>query len=911
MFERDYTPKDVMLISDFWLDTERRRSAPYTAPSQTELKDALSKASFLVCKDIQKKFLLNSITINYTYLLNDRYEAGDFDFGNSIVQKKAIPNGEEHLYYQCDWLKDVYVTKEVKEGIEDTISQIRQVKPKLIILAGKWSFLFLAAITNDPDNTQLATIATTKSTVQNKVYFGKLNTFRSSLLTIHPHHAVHSCVVIPILTPAYLFLVKEKQFLVTRDYTKIARIHRKLCEGNTPEQLLKHEWNPIVGDTKEKVLSYLQELWNKLQQEEVFVAMDVETRQDAVDCIGLAYEENRSLTIPFSKLTHELNTDSNCYGLHKTSKGTEEIKVPIGAKIMTYSNFWSLDDEIEIMHLLHKIMLHLNCKHIGQNYLYDTQWYYSKWKMRINADFDPMIAHHVLYNYMPKSLDILASIYCDHYIYWKDEIDSKDNNTRWIYNGKDCMYTYTVALYIKEILKHQQKKLQDFFAFQQYEVVPAMATLMNRGVKVNVEQKEELRQQFTELMLSCEEKINHIFNEQVNLNSVIQVKRALKDLLGIKPILDRKTKRETFGADAMLVYLEKYPEWRALLTLFLEYKSIRVFVKTFLSAEVDTDGHMRCSYNPAGTRTYRLSSRKNAFGRGMNLANVPSKGKIDLTYALQEMHSEDEDEDAIILDYSSKELDFIDAEEEENQNDNPEILKLPNCKEIFIPSTDEWIFFDADYSAIDLHFVIWESDCKFLKQAIRDGVDVYSMLASYYYQREITKRDPERQIFKSICHGGNYLGKARTLAAKAGLSIAAVQRVLNWYFDRCPEIPRWHDKIKYTAMSQGYVENIFGARFWVLDFIDPMWMNKIVAAIPQSSAAILVNKALTKLEQTEKGKIQVLLQVHDSLAGQFKATDTTALQRIKSYMELTIPYDDPLVIPAEIKTSSISYGNCK
>jgi len=90
-----------------------------------------------------------------------------------------------------------------------------------------------------------------------------------------------------------------------------------------------------------------------------------------------------------------------------------------------------------------------------------------------------------------------------------------------------------------------------------------------------------------------------------------------------------------------------------------------------------------------------------------------------------------------------------------------------------------------------------------------------------------------------------------------------------------------------------------------------MWLNKIVAAIPQSSAAILVNKALTRLERAEKGKIQVLMQVHDSLAGQFHKEDTTAIQRIKSYMELTIPYKDPLVIPAEIKTSPISYGNCK
>jgi hypothetical protein len=57
--------------------------------------------------------------------------------------------------------------------------------------------------------------------------------------------------------------------------------------------------------------------------------------------------------------------------------------------------------------------------------------------------------------------------------------------------------------------------------------------------------------------------------------------------------------------------------------------------------------------------------------------------------------------------------------------------------------------------------------------------------------------------------------------------------------------------------------------------------------------------------------IMALMQVHDSLAGIFHKDDFTAIQRIKSYMELEIPYKDPLIIPADIKTSAISYGDCK
>ena len=157
---------------------------------------------------------------------------------------------------------------------------------------------------------------------------------------------------------------------------------------------------------------------------------------------------------------------------------------------------------------------------------------------------------------------------------------------------------------------------------------------------------------------------------------------------------------------------------------------------------------MRCDYNPAGTKTYRFASRKNVFGNGMNLANVPAKGKIDLRISVQEFMEEEASTKALtsdnppIIEVASPDDSFYEGS-----------LQLPNCKDIFIPDAEDLYFFDADYSAIDLHFVVWESGCEFLKEIIRNGGDVYSFLASEYYQREITKSDEERQTFKAVCHG--------------------------------------------------------------------------------------------------------------------------------------------------------------
>lgn len=915
MIQRDLRKRDVLVISDHPLENEQRRSTSYSEPSQVTFKDALNTSSFNICKDIEDKYLLNSTTICYTYLSTERYDKEDFDFATSIVAKKDIPQGME--YINIPWLKDTWVTIELFNQIQATIEQIKAVEPKLVVIAGKWSFLFLAALQDIPAE-PLATIAATKSKPDKKKMFGVLAKYRSSILSFNVMTGLPRTVVMPILTPAYHFLVKDKAFAIKMDYNKIARIHRRLCEGASIEDILQDKRVRILGTDKKTVLEYLAKFKARLDSGITLAAFDCETRMKAQDCIGISYDPYESLTIPFSAMEDYIHTETGIVGYKKLgSKEETSCEILPESTCRKYYNFWSIEDEIEIMSALWEVMLHPNCHHVGQNYLYDSQWFHHEWRLDIKPFCDTMILHHVLYNYMQKDLAFLASIYCDDFVYWKDELDVKDNMVRWSYNGKDCCYTLSIAEILLGLIKLHGGKIEEFYNFQQFEVVPNVITIMNRGVKTDIKKKDALNSQFSALMQGCIEKINYIFGEEVNLNSTPQVRRAFKDLLGIKPVVNRKTRRESFGSDAMLVYLEMYPEWRTLLTLFLEYKSIKVFVRTFLSAKVDDDGHMRCSYNPAGTKTYRFGSRKNAFGNGMNLANIPSKGKIDLRVALQEIETEEEEEkeeEKEIASFSLTDGTVIDTEvilqdtEEESVFESK--LQLPNCKEIFLPSNNNWMFFDADYSSIDLHFVVWESDCKFLKDIMKAGKDVYAILASHYYQREIKKKDPERQTFKSVCHGTNYLGKAPTLAAKAGLSVVAVNKVIQWYFKECPEIPAWHKRIEMTARKQGFVENVFGARFWVTDFTDPMWMNKIVAAVPQSSAAILVNKGLCNLEKNEQGKIQVLLQVHDSLAGQFKASDVTAPDRIKSYMEIEIPYADKLVIPAQLKVSPLSYGAC-
>lgn len=916
---REYSEKDVMFVTDMPLVKEESSGKPYSEYSSGEIKNNLVRFSMLanilniipeakyLSEDEAKKkvvadnkvgdvtssgYFLNDSNVCYTYLFTERYVKGDFDFIHSLVNKKNIPEGE--TYIQITWLKDVWVSQHLYGQIQAFIEQINKVKPKIVVLAGKWALMLFGAYIEDSTK-PIATIGTTRSTAKSPKQFGALNKFRGSLLTFNSEVPLHSKVaVIAMLSPAFYYQIQEKFYIIQRDYLKVASFAVQ-AKNKSVDELLTDNKITNVALLLPEAITYLNELLEQLDKEPTKVSIDVETKFQAIDCIGLCWKSNESFTIPFIEMYSVVVTEDTPAFINKY--GVEQRTTALaGTNVTKFRHYWTIEEECEIQFLLNKVLLHNNCLHVGQNYNYDSQYYYKTWWIRVYASYDTMIQHHVLHNTLQKDLASLASMYCDNYSYWKDEIDVKHNLTRWKYNGKDVIYTLAITEFLDKVLQQSETLLSNY-EFQQHELNPCVVDMMNRGILVDTNEKENNLNIFKDLMAECITKINYICGEEVNLNSTPQVKRLFKDMLGIVPKRDRKSSSESFGADAMLTYLDMYPEYRTLLTLFLEYKSIKVFVTNFLSAKLDDDGKMRCDYNIAGTISYRFSSRKNVFGGGCNMSNVPSKGKIDLNIALQE------------TDETISDFEFI----TDANNTYSGILKLPNVKKMFIPPVG-YKFFDSDYSAVDLCFVAYDSDCKYLKDIIRDGKDVYSILASEYYQKDITKKDNERQIFKSIIHGKNYRGQAPTLAAKAGLSIPRVKKVLQFYDSKCPEVELWQTKRINEAKKYGYVTNVFGFKGDITDFVSPTWENKVVAWIGQSSTACLVNKALVNLvkqEQMYDDKIYVLLQTHDSLSGIFKKEDTTAPERIKKYMELQVDYPDSLVIKANVLTSEISYGDCK
>jgi DNA polymerase I-like protein with 3'-5' exonuclease and polymerase domains len=240
-------------------------------------------------------------------------------------------------------------------------------------------------------------------------------------------------------------------------------------------------------------------------------------------------------------------------------------------------------------------------------------------------------------------------------------------------------------------------------------------------------------------------------------------------------------------------------------------------------------------------------------------------------------------------------------------------MALPNIRRLFVPDPGKTMF-DIDLGSADLRIVAWESECKLLKEWLKSGLDPYTMVAREYYKEPLLKKsDPRRSRFKSLCHATHYLGVAKNIAnnPNIGLLVHEVERIQKWYFELMPEIPVWQEKLKKDIRTtKRFGPNVFGFYSDVLTRIENDTYNKGVAWIPQSTVGILINRGFKTIDSTMPD-VELLLQVHDSLVGQFPSDRTELEAAIIAACEIALPYPDPLVIPVGVKTSKVSWGDCE
>ena len=148
------------------------------------------------------------------------------------------------------------------------------------------------------------------------------------------------------------------------------------------------------------------------------------------------------------------------------------------------------------------------------------------------------------------------------------------------------------------------------------------------------------------------------------------------------------------------------------------------------------------------------------------------------------------------------------------------------------------------------------------------------------------------------------------MAMHTGRTVHEIDRAQHAWFGSHPGIKRWHDRTLGQITRHHFVENRFGYRWHIFDRLDGV-LPEALAWVPQSTVGCYINRIWMAIDQALP-EVEVLIQVHDSLAGQMPSMHRARLVReIEEVSRIVIPYEDKLIIPVGIKCSDISWGNCQ
>jgi len=180
--------------------------------------------------------------------------------------------------------------------------------------------------------------------------------------------------------------------------------------------------------------------------------------------------------------------------------------------------------------------------------------------------------------------------------------------------------TYEVALVQRAKLLDAGLVDQMTFQMSLWEPVNKM---MDRGVLIDMDERRVLKKQLTKALLDRKTWFQAVLGYDFNPNSTPQMKALFYDTLGLRPKYSRKTSAPTLDAQTLNEIMVRVPLLTDLIQNIIEYRSARVFLSTFVEASLAVNHTIHCSFNVAGTTTFRFTSSRDAFDRGGNLMNIP------------------------------------------------------------------------------------------------------------------------------------------------------------------------------------------------------------------------------------------------------------------------------------------------
>jgi DNA polymerase-1 len=386
------------------------------------------------------------------------------------------------------------------------------------------------------------------------------------------------------------------------------------------------------------------------------------------------------------------------------------------------------------------------------------------------------------------------------------------------YAGEDADIALRLWLRLKPRLA--QENVARVYDRVDKPLVPVLARMEQRGIKVDRDYLARLSREFAEETARLEERIYAAACGPFTIGSPQQLGEVLYGRLGLKG--GRKGKSGQYSTDVN--ELERLAsEGVECATLVLEWRQLTKLKSTYtdaLQAQINKEtGRVHTSFSLTGAQTGRLSSND------PNLQNIPIRTELGRKIR-----------DAFVA--------------------------APGYK-----------LLSADYSQIELRLAAHMADVPQLKEAFRSGVDIHSLTAEELFGR--VDRDTRNQA-KTINFAILYGSSAWGIAGRLGVPKDEGKAIIDRYYERFPGIRAFTHTTLAFAREHGFTKTLFGRKTHFEPNIrspNPSIRGgaerAAINAPIQGTSADLIKRAMTRMEgalgEAGLSDVRMLLQVHDEL----------------------------------------------
>ena len=385
-------------------------------------------------------------------------------------------------------------------------------------------------------------------------------------------------VVITFHPAATLHGVYTWRYLIIADFQKAQATMGKPNMGIDPRKL-------IIGPSFSDIVEYLN-----IGKTKERLATDLEVINHQTSCFCMCYDPVEVMTIPIG----------------------DEFGNPL----------WSEVQEIQIWKLYAELMGDPNIDKINQNLIgFDVPFLLQQNNIYTRGFLgDTMIAQKIMYPDFKKGLDFICSIRTNE-PYYKDEGKmwkgmGGDIEQFWRYCAKDG----SVAL---EAWNDMEEEMTTDGYWPTYNMVARLSNPLQymtlRGMRVDHDRLHSTHERISAELLVKENELNEVAEVPFNPGSPKQCQQYFYGLKGITPYKNGAGGITTDDKAMARIYRRfNLPEAK----LVQEIRALRKLKGTYLEVAFDKDGRLRCSWDPTGTWTGRLSSSQTVFDTGMNMQNL-------------------------------------------------------------------------------------------------------------------------------------------------------------------------------------------------------------------------------------------------------------------------------------------------